>query len=385
MTTRKKVVFFSHNVSGNCMFRTLLLYRALEPHYEVEIIGFDRGTGLWPPIRGESLNIRTAPLRGWRTFLHSSYRLLKPLQADLVIASKPRLPSFGLALLNRLFRGIPVIVDNEDDERAMTRPPAGVKLRTLLAFNLKNPDAYFATVAMHSLVPRADHVFCVSEYFRNIHGGSVVPHGLKPPPAIEDPHVVGKLRAELGLADAFVVVFVGTPRAHKGIVETLEASRLSGIPNIKVLVVGVSPEDAYTNSLSQEYGDILVRVPPRPYTEVPYYLALGDATVLAQKPSPESLGQMPAKLTDAMFAGIPIIATAISDIPTYLEGCGIVIPDPHPEKVAEALRWVFQNPAEAKELGSKALSVAQRRLSDQAIAETMTHAVNRLMHRGRRI
>lgn len=359
------------------MFRTLLLYRALENYYDVEIIGLEQGNGLWPPILNEALNIRFAPLLGWISFINSTYRLLKPLKTDLIIASKPRLPSFGLALLYRLFHNTPVIVDNDDDEPAMTRPPTSIRLSTLLAFNLRHPDAYFATLAMQALVRKANYVFCVSEYFRRIHGGTVIPHGLKPPqpPVLED---VKQLQMDLGLTDAFVVVFVGTPRAHKGIVETLEAARESGISNIKVLIVGANPDDQYTSFLSDKYRGTLISVPPKPYKEIPKYLALGNATVLAQKLSPESIGQMPAKLTDAMFAGIPIVATDISDIAVYLDGCGLVIPDSNPVRIAEALKWIHLHPAEAKAMGARAREVAFTLLSDTAIAAKMIEKIEQI-------
>lgn len=75
--SRKKVVFFSHNVSSNCVFRTWLLYRALEPYHDVEIIGFDRGGGLWGPIADENLNIRYLTIKGWISLFIAAYRLLQ--------------------------------------------------------------------------------------------------------------------------------------------------------------------------------------------------------------------------------------------------------------------------------------------------------------------
>lgn len=365
------------------MYRTLLLYRALQPSYDVEIVGFDKGRGLWGPVRSERLSLRSEPLSGWGSLARSSYRLLAPLEADLVIASKARLPSFGLALVNRLFRGTPVILDVDDDERAMTRPPETVKARTILAYNLRNPDAYFSALAMHRMARSADHVFCVSEFFRSLYGGSIVPHGLKPHEYYVASESVDSLRSELGIHEAFVVVFVGTPRPHKGIAETLEAARRSGIDGIRVVVVGTAKGDSYVENLAAEYPDILVPVSSQPSERIPYYLALGDVTVIAQKDSPESHGQMPAKLTDAMLAGLPIIATSISDIPKYLTGCGILIERADPDLIAQGLRWVFEHPEEAKSFGLAARNVALEKLTDKAISKTMQAAISAVMQKRR--
>lgn len=380
MSKRARITFLSHNVSGNCMFRTALLYRALEPYFNVEIVGFDRGGGIWGPLRNEGLNIRHEPYGGWPVFLRSCWRILKSLRADVVIASKPRLPSFGLGLLNRLIRGTPVIVDNEDDELAMTRPPKHIRLPRKISFHLSNPDAHLPTQLLHRLVRRADQVFVVSTHFQRLHGGTVIPHGL-PPPSVPGKDEISRLRSELGLGDAFVVVFVGTPRAHKGIVETLDAAAASNIPGIRVVVVGVSPNDAYTNDLSERYGDLLLRVPPVPSAEVPSYLALGNVTVLAQQASEESMGQMPAKLTDAMLSGIPIIATSVSDIPLYLEDCGIVLDTASPEAIATALRWVHAHPENARALGKLGQARANELLTDKAIARIMLPLVNQILDR----
>lgn len=364
------------------MFRTALLYHALEPHFDVEIVGFDRGGGIWAPLRNAGLKVRFERYGSWPVFLLSCMRILKGLHCDVVIASKPRLPSFGIGLLNRLLRKTPVIVDNEDDELAMTRPPVHVKLFQKIVFHLQNPDAHLPTRLMHRFVRRSDHVFVVSTFFKSIFGGTIVPHGL-PIPASPSDDEVNTLRTNHGLEGSFVVVFVGAPRAHKGIVETLDAAGMSGIPGVQVLVVGANPEDDYAKDLSRRYGTLLRIVPPVPSTKVPAYLALGDVTVLAQQFSEEAMGQMPAKLTDAMSAGIPIIATRVSDIPIYLEGCGVLIDSATPEAIAEGLRWVHSEPKGATELGKRARRRAIEQLTDTAIADIMVPVINGLLVDGR--
>lgn len=174
---------------------------------------------------------------------------------------------------------------------------------------------------------------------------------------------------------------MGTPRAHKAIVETLDATAASTIPGIRGVVVGVSPDDSYTNNLSERYRDILLRVPPVPSTQVPSYLALGNVTVLAQQASEESMGQMPAKFTDAMLSGIPIIATRVSDIPLYPDGCGVVLDTASPEAIAEALRWVHAHPEDARTLGKLGQARANELLTDKAIAKIVLPLVNQTLER----
>lgn len=377
---RVKVTLLVPNLSGNNMYRTFLLYRALEGHYDVNIVGFLKGTTIWQPLASEDISIQAFPLRGWLGFVGSVFKLLPLIKGSVVIACKPRITSYGVALLSRLIQRTPIILDIDDDELAMTKPPASVSFFTALLFNLKHPDGYWSTRFLHRYRRSANHAFCVSEHFRKIYGGSIVPHGQDP--AVFDPARFDRdsVRAELGVTGRFVVVFVGTPRPHKGLEVTLEGLARSGVVSACALIVGVSSNDGFLAGLMRKYGNLIVALPPQPATEVPRYLAAGDAVVLAQSLSAESMGQMPAKLTDAMLMGLPVIATRISDIPRYLDGCGILLDQPTPELIGGAISYLAAHPEDAKSMGITIRQQALGRLTFNAMLDQMSAILHSKMH-----
>ncbi len=374
-----RVTLLVPNLSGNNMYRTFLLYRALERDFDVEIVGFLKGPTLWEPLRSEGLKVHGVPLRGWPGFVRDAFALLPAIRGSVVIACKPRITSYGVALLKRWVDRTPVVLDVDDDELAMTRPPETTRLRTIAAFNARNPDAYWSSLAMHRLRSRANAVFCVSEHFRSTYGGTLVPHGRDPrrfDPALYDP---AQTRRGLGIDGKFVVVFVGTVRPHKGLEPMLEGLARAGIPNAVALVVGAPPNDPYVERLRQRFGSLLLAHPTQAAERIPALLAAADTTVLAQARSAESLGQLPAKLTDAMLMGLPVIATRISDIPKYVDGCGLLVDEPDPQAIGEALAWIAAHPDEAKALGRLARQRALALLTEDAMRERMRPVIEGLM------
>src|SRR5207244_387393 len=58
-----------------------------------------------------------------------------------------------------------------------------------------------------------------------------------------------------------------------------------------------------------------------PFDDVPRYLVAADVVAVPQRATTDTLGQVPAKLFDAMALGRPIVSTAVSMIPEILGGC----------------------------------------------------------------
>ena len=197
-----KVCIVCHDLSLGAVLAALLLGRALSGRCRVEIAGSLFGKQLWPRLRETDLPVRVVPGRTFPAYLGSLYRLLRDTDADLIIAQKPRLPSYGLALLAKRLRRIPVILYIDDDELAMT----SATRRKSLFRQLRVPQGYLYTRWMYRLQSRADAVICGSEYFRARHGGVVVPLGRDPAefePARFDRE---QIRAEHGLGDHELVI-----------------------------------------------------------------------------------------------------------------------------------------------------------------------------------
>ncbi|MCZ7590780.1 MAG: glycosyltransferase [Kiritimatiellae bacterium] len=87
---------------------------------------------------------------------------------------------------------------------------------------------------------------------------------------------------------------------------------------------------------------------------MPQFLSLADLIVLPLQDTLLARSQVPCKIFEAMAMSRPIIASDVSDMATILDDSGWVVPAGDVAALAEQIREVFANPAEAKRRGEKA-------------------------------
>tara|TARA_R110002124_G_scaffold75612_5_gene202924 strand:+ start:10907 stop:12067 length:1161 start_codon:yes stop_codon:yes gene_type:complete len=84
-------------------------------------------------------------------------------------------------------------------------------------------------------------------------------------------------------------------------------------------------------------------------------LASTRAGLVVLKPIKHETLSLPIKLFEYMAAGVPLIS---SDFPLWREiiddvGCGLLVDPLKPDEIAEAIRWMVDNPDEAAEMGKR--------------------------------
>ncbi|MGH6914640.1 MAG: glycosyltransferase, partial [Geminicoccales bacterium] len=239
----RKITILSMDLDNECTTRCVLMAKALRRKYDVEILGllwqsrYRASRSVWPYFRDLDIPITAVEGRPWPGFAKTAARLLKRIDGDVVIACKSRPASYGIALLNRVLRRVPVILDVDDDEVAITELTYG-RGRWL---SIGHPNGYRATRLVYLLRRRADAVTCVSERFCREYGGIIAPHARDPAeydPAVRDGVA---LRRSLGFSrNDHVIGFIGTPRRMKGIHVLLDALDKLHRPNVKLLIVGAA-------------------------------------------------------------------------------------------------------------------------------------------------
>jgi glycosyltransferase involved in cell wall biosynthesis len=116
----------------------------------------------------------------------------------------------------------------------------------------------------------------------------------------------------------------------------------------------------------------------QPFSAVPEFLALADVIVIPQRETAATIGQMPAKLYDAMAMAKPIVATSVSDIPDALEGCGWLVPPGSPPELARAIGEALSDPERAERMGSRAREKCEREFSWDAMERALESALEPL-------
>jgi len=155
-----------------------------------------------------------------------------------------------------------------------------------------------------------------------------------------------------------IIMFFGTPRSHKGIEDLIDAINLIKNRDVILTVVGINDRDQYFKKLAETTQKVLNKrfkwFGLQPFERVPEFLAMSDVVVILQKKTLQTVGQVPAKVFDAMAMAKPIIATAVSDLPEIVDGCGWIVDPENPEQLAETIQYTLNNPEEAKAIGWKA-------------------------------
>src|SRR5262249_31601301 len=190
-----------------------------------------------------------------------------------------------------------------------------------------------------------------SRFLERRFGGTLVPH-------VRDTDVWdpkrwdgGPVRASLDAGGRAVVMFLGTPRAYKGVDDLVDA--VGRLADRAVLAgVGVEPQrEAAGRWRALPHVRLIGEIA---FDDVPRHLAAADVVAVPQRATTDTVGQMPAKLFDAMALGRPIVATAVSMIPETLEGCGVLVPPQNPIALRAALSRLLADPGGAAELGRRA-------------------------------
>ncbi|MFD2113972.1 glycosyltransferase [Thiorhodococcus fuscus] len=347
------------------------LYQDLAAHGEggihgVAIIGSlfaRRGRELWAPIRDTDLPVHSILVEDDRQFMAQAINLVSSHPYDLIHLSKPRFPNILFGLLYKLLWDARVLVDIDDDELAFVHgeplptgappfqppadkaadpagppassPPPESTAAPALEHWLRRynglppwqdlPGCPWTELGM-SLCHAFDGLSVANRALQRRHGGTIIRHARDPRQFRPCAERRARARVQWQIAPAQrVVIFLGTPRRHKGLLETAQALASLSQPNLLLLIAGRFPdsEQALREALEAEQtrGRLTIRLlDDQPFADIPDLLAAADLAVLLQDPdSPAARNQTPAKLSDALAMGLTVLAEPTPGLADLLE------------------------------------------------------------------
>jgi glycosyltransferase involved in cell wall biosynthesis len=374
-----KISILASDLSDNATGRADLLARLLSSRYEVDVVGPQFGEGLWAPSRDGPVAYRSVRAGRDPGFARHVPELLALVDGEILFASKPRPTSFGLGLLARARRRRPLVLDIDDWEVGFFYR-SGAWGRVGRALNLANPNGLSWTWLAEKLICRADAITVASRFLERRFGGTLLPHVRDTEAWDPARYDRADARARQGVGTSKVVMFLGTPRGHKGVDDLIDAVGLLG-PGVVLALVGVDPARSGAPRWS---GLSHVRVTGEiPFDDVPRYLVAADVVAVPQRETMDTVGQVPAKLFDAMALARPIVSTSVSMIPEILDGCGLVVEPGDVPALAGAIKWLLDNAEEAAALGQRARDRCEARYSFRVARATLFPLIERLTARSR--
>jgi glycosyltransferase involved in cell wall biosynthesis len=315
-----------HNPAG----RVDTLARLYQSLAEVEIIGCrfpNWGRELWAPIRQTPIPVHSFLVEDERRFIAQALELVLAHPYDLVHLSKPRLPNILIGLLYKWLWQAAVLVDVDDEELAFVGADAPLKLDQDFASSLDSLIGQTGTRLGVGLTTAFDGVTVANAALQSRYGGTIVRHARDE--RVFQPSVERRRRARdsLGIApEQSVVIFLGTPRPHKGLLEIGQALADLGRPEALLLIIGAFPSSlrGLQEALRDLPGLNVRFLDDQPFERIPDLLAAGDMAVLMQDPgSLAACLQTPAKLSDALAMGLTVLAEPTPGLAEFVE-CGAV-------------------------------------------------------------
>src|SRR5207245_334120 len=170
------------------------------------------------------------------------------------------------------------------------------------ALNLANPNGLPWTWLVERLVRRADAVTVASRFLERRFGGTLLPHVRDTEAWYPARFDRTDVRARLRVGARKVVMFLGTPRGHKGVDDLVNAVGSLG-PGVVLALVGVDPARGGAPRWSERshvrvIGEI-------PFDDVPSYLVAADVVAVPQRDTPDPLRHEPAELSAATALARP--------------------------------------------------------------------------------
>jgi glycosyltransferase involved in cell wall biosynthesis len=377
-----KISVLCFDVSGNAVGRADLLAKLLEPLGSVEVIGPRSEAGVWKPAAAGSVRYTSVPNRRMPAFAATMADLARRADGDLIYASKTRLGSAGVGYLKRVAGKRPLLLDIDDWE-------LGFYIRSGFwgtvgrAVNLGNPNGLPWTWLCERLTGLADGVTVASRFLQQRFGGTLIPHvrdtdAWKPGAAD-----AAEGRRRLGLSGKRIVMFLGTPRDYKGLEDLAAAVVSIDRADVSLAVVGAGAGSAAGRAILERCPAATL-VPWVPFDDIPALLSAADVVAVPQRRTSDTAGQVPAKIFDAMALGCPVVSTRVSMIPEILEGCGLLVEPGDVPGLAEAIRRLLDEPAEALALATRARERCVERYSFQAARRDLFPLIERVMAKTRR-
>jgi len=208
---------------------------------------------------------------------------------------------------------------------------------------------------------------------------SMIANGVAEKPSAKREDIL-RVRDEIGVEPGdYVIGTVGRLfDEHKRVSDLIRAlpNVIEHVPGVKLLIVGTGPDEDKLRDLALEL-DVKDRVffagyqaDPQAYYEVMDVFALASAS--------EAFGLV---LVEAMFAGLPVVATRTGGIPKVVcEGETALLVDTYsPSALAGALVRIFEDPERALAMGTKGRLRARKYFSEKRYVSDVDTLYTRLL------
>lgn len=180
--------------------------------------------------------------------------------------------------------------------------------------------------------------------------------------------------------ESLEILYAGALIPRKGIHHLVSAfARVAReIPEARLVIAGREENKNYTAQLKAQIEQAALEARVKFIGEVSQVILAAEMQRARVFVFPSYSEGLPRVVFEAMAAGMPVIASAVSGIPEVVQDgmTGVLVGPGDEAALAERIRWVFDHPKEAEEMGLRARSVAKRFFSTTAYVESYRKILN---------
>lgn len=331
------VIVCCSNLTNNYAGRAITLADIYKTFSDVKIVGcvYSRQSkDIWTPIRNTAHTLISTLIEDESKIIDQAIDVVLSNPADLVHLSKPLMPNIVFGLLYKLIWGARVIVDIDSDELLRVNADEtltleeGLRLQKGLATRVDLLDQTWTRVAV-GLAKTFDGITVVNPALQSLYGGTIIRHARDSNIFNPSAFLRARSRKKLDVSkNTTLVLFLGTPQRHSGILESAKAMASLRSKAIVYMIVGTFPkeEQILKEELLAVKGLSIRFLDDQPFEDIPDILAAGDICILLQDPATGSAPmETPAKLSDAAGMGLTILGS-ITDGTKDLADSGLFVP-----------------------------------------------------------
>jgi glycosyltransferase involved in cell wall biosynthesis len=371
-----------HNAAGRAAILTELHVRV---GGRVELVGpvVSPYQDLWAPLHDCAWSRRTPSIPSFADFLAAMLPLVAAERADVLHLSKARGPNILTAALYKLFWNSTVVIDVDDEELGFVgaAEPLSLEAWRALPASARNLSTLFGrewTRLAVGLVGAFDGVTVANPALQARYGGVVIPHARDERALVPGADRRANQRGRWGIDPASrVVLFFGTPRAHKGLLEVAQALASLHDSRWQLVIVGDFEDAALQGELAAFPAGLIRSLPSQPISAIADVLSIADVCVLLQHGRGQAAQyQTPAKLTDALAMQVPVLVTETAGLREFIDAD--VVRATTPETLAADLtRWfdTASGAAEREALTARGRAFFEKQLSYAANVAPLASAV----------
>ena len=363
----RTITILASDLNSNSLQRAYTFATLLEHEFRVQVVGHTASGDIWTPLRDKGVDYRRVTFASALTPRTLPTRTLKQLIAgSLIIAHKAVNSSFGLGLRARRRLGIPLLIDVEESELGLLGESVYWEFRNAPRDWLLGVNSPLYTRLLDRQIRTADSITVTNSVLQHRYGGTLIPHA-------RDESVFYPATLPQGGR----VMFLGSIRPHKGLGLLLEAWPRVASPGASLHIIGTPLDEPGVASLRERAPSNVHFEGHVPHERVPEILRTASMFVIPQLASAAAEGQLPTKLVEAMATGLPIVASAVGDIPHWLrDDAGVVVPPGDAVALGAAIQSLLADVGRARLFGAN----ARQRFLDEASFAAIRPRLSRLVN-----